>query len=247
MNTFNICKPTQMIRDEESPEYLCAKEQEKSLWETKSICIPPKDINQEKVHIPSKSLQVVTIKDGDVIIHSDTYCMDKKGSKLGKLMHGCPKITRSIHDPTKKYTVEFRTPETKDITTWLENNFSPERKALGAVFRDVYDYLEASKAEITRISKSVSEDLQTTKTVFGKIQNSETQASQDREIASKEKKIGFSIGISGFLLGSLMDFGLLKDLDIFSITKSEAEIGLGSAVIILLVSGFLMVSRKNNS
>lgn len=44
-----------------------------------------------------------------------------------------------------------------------------------------------------------------------------------------------------------MDFGLLKDLDIFSITKSEAEIGLGSAVIILLVSGFLMVSRKNNS
>ncbi|NSL92651.1 hypothetical protein [Acetobacter syzygii] len=247
MNTFNIYRPTQMIRDEESQEYICAKEQEKSLWETKSICIPPKDTNLRKVCVSSKSLQVVIIKDGKEIVHSDTYCMDKKGSRQGKLMHGCPKITKAITDPTKKYTVEFRTPETKDITTWLESNFSPERKALGAVFRDVYDYLEASKAEITRISKSVSEDLQTTKTVFGKIQESEKQASQDRKIASKEKKVGFLVGISGFLLGSLMDFGLLKDLNIFSITKSEAELGLSSAVIILLVAGFLMVFRKNKS
>ncbi|MCE2574463.1 hypothetical protein [Komagataeibacter sp. FNDCR2] len=244
MNIFNIYKPTQIIKDETSPDFERAKEQEKNLWETKSICIPPKDINQNKVYISSKSLQVVIIKDGDEIIHSDTYCMDKKGSKLGKLMHGCPKIAKTIMDPTRKYTVEFRKPETKDITTWLESNFSPERKALGAVFRDVYDYLEASKAEIIRISKSVSEDLQTTKTVFKKVQESEKQASLDRQAASNEKKIGVLIGISGFLLGSLMDFGLLKDLDIFSITKTEAEIGLTSAIIILIVSGFLMMFRK---
>ncbi len=161
-------------------------------------------------------LDVVRQSDGTRL--SGVFCVDTVGSKSGQLR------AHRAHLPELKegdqVTVDIALASPAECAEWLRTNADPERKAMGMTLNTI---LSASQdvIDLTRVSKDN----------FG-------EARRDRELAEQSRRQGIWFALGGFLLGALLDLGLIEEKFNISLPPFALIVGFAVGAGILLYAHF---------
>jgi hypothetical protein len=231
-HTLIISEPATDLAD-------CTQEAfKKRLREERTLSLWSQDAEGVKFNIRSKSIQHVTIRRAphaeehiDETLIEGVYCIDRVGSKKGYLITGCNTILGHLKEISEdnsrlKFEVTFRKPTGREVAEWLEGNFDPQRKALGAILGEMCAVTEEAKAEISELLKTTENNLSELRTLNRNMIREGRKAEQQRIEGFKAKKVGVVIAVSGFALGSLLDLGLLEDHKIIELTNNQIIGGL---------------------
>jgi hypothetical protein len=196
--------------------------QKNFLWQTRSLAIKQDDRGK----FASKEIAHVTITSETGISREGVYCLDALGSETGMIITGDDSLSKEFKG-VKNLKITIKKAEPKDIATWLNENFDPERKALGAIFKQSLsqsDYLEKKLGDLA-----------------DKAGHEFTAAKSAREDADRAKKGSLFIGGLLFLLGTVVDVGLWEEK--IGMTVS-AELLLMCTFIILILLGSWYIWKK---
>jgi hypothetical protein len=117
-------------------------------------------------------------------------------------------------------TVDIALASPAECAEWLRTNADPERKAMGMTLNTI---LSASQdvIDLTRVSKDN----------FG-------EARRDRELAEQSRRQGIWFALGGFLLGALLDLGLIEEKFNISLPPFALIVGFAVGAGILLYAHF---------
>lgn len=200
---------------------------------TRTICV----YSDDRPEIASKSLVKVTVtsKCKNVVVDG-VFCVDALGSKKGSFV-GHPSHFQGLNDGDE-ITLTITPATANECVAWLESNDDPERKAFALILKNALQVSE----ETRNISKLAHETFETTKLNLDKAEQLSEIARRDKENSDKNRKLGIVYGAVGFILGALLDLGMLEEKFGFTIPTQ----GIGALFLVavaVLIIGPKIVNR----